>query len=50
MFACMSQEPEFVTELIKHVENINAEDNRKQTVSTFGDNNVQNYKHVFSRL
>ena len=31
MFASMSQEPEFVAELIKHVENIDAYDNRKQT-------------------
>ncbi|KOC69689.1 Ankyrin-3 [Habropoda laboriosa] len=31
MYACISQEPEFVTELIKHVKNINSCDNRKQT-------------------
>lgn len=31
----MSQEVEFIIELIKYVKNINAFDNRKQTVSFF---------------
>ncbi|CAK9825320.1 Ankyrin repeat, SAM and basic leucine zipper domain-containing protein 1 [Anthophora retusa] len=31
MYACISQEPEFITELIKYVKNINLCDNRKQT-------------------
>ncbi|XP_012148378.1 uncharacterized protein LOC100882601 [Megachile rotundata] len=35
MLACMSQEPEFVTELMKHIKNINAFDNRKQTAMMY---------------
>lgn len=31
MYACTSQEPEFIIELVKHIKNINAYDNRKQT-------------------
>ncbi|XP_017890971.1 ankyrin repeat, SAM and basic leucine zipper domain-containing protein 1 [Ceratina calcarata] len=31
MYACKSQEPEFLIELLKHVKDINASDNRNQT-------------------
>ncbi|XP_076749304.1 uncharacterized protein LOC143422502 isoform X1 [Xylocopa sonorina] len=31
MYACISQEPDFVSELLKYVRNINACDNRRQT-------------------
>lgn len=37
MYACMSQELKFVLELIKYVKNINAYDNRKQTVNSFSN-------------
>lgn len=32
MYACTSQEPEFIQELIKYTKNINVYDNMKQTV------------------
>lgn len=39
MYACMSQEPEFIIELVKYIKNINAYDNRKQTVISFSNTN-----------